>query len=352
MAPKAPYIYLPWHNGHIYTPFNGPKVVGIVKCHGRCGIECSIFNTSLDCDKFFEAAMLADFGKDGRNLSQGLHVHFPPADRWVCSSCNDEVQPSVRTKLHFSPAIVSEDTFVKKITIRNEMNTRHHGMLEAMKEYDINMMCGILKVSPQECVRQSYASYRKQWLECGYASDQVDLYLYDRLSEHTKAVSEDAHIAFAQNLLSYGICNEYRTIPVEKLFSRYFRQEHKFEIYEAVSSPTSASKLMEKTAYAALYFKRDDDVPAATQLHGLVRHSLRYPIRKRLLCYLILNTKARKLIEELVTTDVYIPRNARTPPNPWLYVTSERFNAKRAKLQGKSLGEYTSDAAKVLMKPE
>jgi hypothetical protein len=120
-----------------------------------------------------------------------------------------------------------------------------------------------------------------------------------------RLLQKDSHIKFAQQLLLYGVWNQYRTIPPSRViesFTKLQKSELSVMVHGPKEEPPRLPVFVEAAhaAYAALYFKRFDEAPTINPLHRVVRGSGRYPIRRRIIAYIVFNQNARNLIRTLL----------------------------------------------------
>jgi hypothetical protein len=309
---------------YVFFPFNNRGIMGAVKCRGTCGLATSIYRTDLDCDKFFEAARRSEYGTDGRHLLHGVHVDYPPAKNWVCHVCKGDVPNIVSGPTLYILPCPLPDNLGKKRSIYIESRQIYGFATMSLSLQTLNEKCR--EDAPQDLVQKSYTKFRNTRRAAGYRADETDIFLYDRCEESKRLRKRGAHVQFAENLMLRGICNEYRTIPLPRIFP-YFNTEQKYEIFQILQAPVSAQ--WARAAYAALYFKRDDDAPSDNCLHRVVRGAGRFPIRRRLTAYLVLNGAARRLIHTIVTTETYIPAADRRAPDS---ENNEESVAKRSRI--------------------
>ena len=284
-----PYLFIRW---------GGEGVMAVVKCNG-CGLETSIYHTGLNCDEFFDAARQSEYGMTGERLFNGVHVDYPPANDWLCAKCDGTLDSNPHTTFQNWPKHFTYENW-KKCLIYNECK-RLDGR-KTMNSFleTLNDQC--LRSTPQEIVQRSYAEFRHKRVAAGYRADEVDIYIFDLDAELRKLSNKNAPKWYAENLIQRGVWNPCRTIEPSRVIE-HFTKEQKEQLYHLIRAPVSVQ--WARAVYAAFYFKRDDEAPPTNDLHRIVRGAGRFPIRRRLVAYLVLNRNARKLLKNLLTIPKY-----------------------------------------------
>jgi hypothetical protein len=288
-----PYVFIRW---------GGRGVRGVVTC-AKCNHKTSIYQTGLDCDAFFDAALQSEYGTDGDQLSRGVTVDYLPAKNWLCTMCDGTMPVTNGENNDYFQCTLFSETLKKKRAI-HEQGQKTQGK-QVMVSFRETLNVESLTCTPQEMVKRSYAKFRHQRMVTGYPSDQTDLYLFDMKKDEFRLLQKDSHIKFAQQLLFYGVWNQYRTIPPSRViesFTKLQKSELSVMVHGPKEEPARVPVFVQAAhaAYAALYFKRFDDAPTINPLHRVVRGSGRYPIRRRIIAYIVFNQNARNLIRTLL----------------------------------------------------